>query len=153
MPALEPGQTFDDLFDQMLARIDRELSAQTGLLLAAFLPDGPLIGFFTIFNIVRGVFHSASAGWRVSADQQRQGYALESLTTLLTHAFSPDGLSLHRVQANIIPTNTASLSLARRVGFRQEGYALRYLKIAGQWQDHLMFAKLADEHAAPSINR
>ena len=27
-----------------------------------------------------------------------------------------------------------------------EGYGVRFLKIAGQWRDHVMLAKLADEH-------
>jgi ribosomal-protein-alanine N-acetyltransferase len=146
MPSLPPGDTFDTLFDQMLARTERELSQSTGLPLAAFLPTGRLAAFVALSNIVRGAFHNAYAGWRTAADLQRQGYALEALTSLLDHAFSPAGLSLHRVQANVIPTNTPSLRLARRAGFRREGLALRYLNIAGQWQDHVMLAKLADEH-------
>jgi ribosomal-protein-alanine N-acetyltransferase len=35
--------------------------------------------------------------------------------------------------------------LLAKVGFRQEGVALRYLQINGEWRDHVLFALLADE--------
>ena len=98
-------------------------------------------------EIVRGFFQSGYAGWRTNVECSRQGYAFEGVTALLDMAFSSHvGLGLHRVQANVIPENLPSIRLAERVGFRKEGVALRYLKIAGKWQDHVMFAKLAEEH-------
>ncbi|HEY8105130.1 MAG TPA: hypothetical protein VIE46_03425, partial [Gemmatimonadales bacterium] len=54
-------------------------------------------------------------------------------------------LRLHRVEANILPQNDASLALVRRAGFRREGRSPRYLKIAGRWRDHERWALLADE--------
>ena len=57
------------------------------------------------------------------------------------------------MQANIIPRNLPSIRLAERMGFRLEGLALKYLKIAGEWQDHLMFAKLVDEHRPTWLGR
>jgi len=66
---------------------------------------------------------------------------------MLDFAFSGIGAGLHRVQANIIPSNLASLRLAERAGFRREGLAERYLNIAGEWQDHLMYAKTREEHS------
>jgi ribosomal-protein-alanine N-acetyltransferase len=153
MPAMEPGETFDALFDKMLDRTARETRDGTGLPLAAFLPDGRMAAFVSVFNVVRGVFQSGSMGWRTNAELLRQGYGLEAITALLDHAFAPvaaAGLGLHRLQANVIPDNLPSLRLAERAGFRREGYGVRYLNIAGRWQDHVMLAKLADEHAATS---
>jgi len=151
MPTLKPGETFEDLFNQMLQRREKELANDTGRPLAGFLADGSLAGFFSLSSIVRGVFWCAHAGWRVSADRMRQGLGSEGVTALLDFAFAPEpaGLGLHRVQANIIPSNTASIRLAEKLGFRREGLALRYLHIGGQWQDHVMFAKLSDEHPGP----
>jgi ribosomal-protein-alanine N-acetyltransferase len=54
-------------------------------------------------------------------------------------------LKLHRLEANIQPTNTPSIRLVKRMGFRNEGTARRYLKIRGAWQDHQRWAILAEE--------
>ncbi len=36
-----------------------------------------------------------------------------------------------------MPRNTPSLSLVKKLGFHEEGLAKQYLKINGQWEDHL----------------
>jgi [ribosomal protein S5]-alanine N-acetyltransferase len=36
-------------------------------------------------------------------------------------------------------------------GFRQEGLARKYLRINGAWQDHVLFARLADD-AHPEVH-
>jgi ribosomal-protein-alanine N-acetyltransferase len=66
------------------------------------------------------------------------------MTSALTAAieFAFDGLRLHRVEAACLPSNEASRRLLERTGFVHEGYARQYLKIAGKWQDHLLFAKI-----------
>jgi ribosomal-protein-alanine N-acetyltransferase len=53
-------------------------------------------------------------------------------------------LALHRVEAACLPHNQASIALLTRCGFAQEGLARGYLKIAGAWRDHLLFARLAE---------
>lgn len=133
--------------DQQFDRILSQNTDPTILRLGGFLPDGPLAGIFSLTQIFRGPFQNAYAGWRVSADQVGRGLATEGVRALLTHALStePVGLGLHRVQANIIPTNTASLRIAEKLGLRREGLALRYLQIAGRWQDHAMFAATAED--------
>lgn len=115
---------------------------------AETLEGGELVAFLSLSQLFRGPFLNAYAGWRVSTPHTRKGYGSEAVTGVLDLAFAPlpFGLALHRVQANVIPSNTPSLKLARRVGFREEGYAKEYLEIAGRWQDHVMFAKLAREH-------
>lgn len=99
-------------------------------------------------QIFRRAFQNAYVGWRVSADQVGRGIGTAGVFALLDLAFAPEpvGLGLHRVQANIIPENAASIRIAEKVGLRLEGRAVAYLKINGVWEDHLMFAKLADEH-------
>lgn len=49
-------------------------------------------------------------------------------------------LQLHRIEANIQPTNTSSIHLATHNGFRKEGFSPRYLKVNGIWCDHFRFA-------------
>ncbi len=147
-PAMEPGETDDLHFSRQLARTNEGIARGSDYRFSAWQHDGRLAGTFNLNNIVRGAFQNAFAGWWLSVDATRQGYGFEALDALLTHAFRPvpHGIGLHRVQANIIPTNQRSVRLAERVGFRVEGLARAYLKIAGEWQDHVMFAKLASEH-------
>ena len=80
-----------------------------------------------------------------------RGLATEGVRALLDIAFSPEpeGLGLHRVQANVMPSNAASLRVVEKVGLRQEGAAERYLRIAGRWEDHLMFAVTTEERTSP----
>jgi len=147
MPSRSGGTTDADVFGQELERASRGLASGTHLRLAGFLDDGRLAGLFSLNEIVRGVFESAYAGWSVSADQMGRGLGTEGVEALLDIAFEdpPAGLGLHRVQANIIPRNAASLRIAEKVGLRHEGLALRYLRIAGAWADHVMFAITREE--------
>ena len=138
----------DALFDRQLARTLGGLETGKDLRLAAFLDDGRLAALLGLNEIVRGAFQNAYAGWRVAADVVRQGIGTEAVGALLDVAFAPppQGAGLHRVQANIIPTNAPSLRLAEKLGLRREGLAQAYLQIGGRWQDHVMFAKVLEEH-------
>ena len=73
----------------------------------------------------------------------RQGYMYDAVKALVPFIFST--LGLHRIEAACLPSNDPSKNLLTKVGFRQEGLALRYLQINGEWRDHLLFALLADE--------
>jgi ribosomal-protein-alanine N-acetyltransferase len=147
-PTVEAARSFDELFDGQLSRTTDGLRTGKDLRVAAFLDDGRLAGLFNLNNIVRGAFRNAYAGWKVGADVARQGVGTEGATALLDLAFEPPpkGLGLHRVQANAVPTNEASLALMRKLGMRYEGLAKRYLNIAGEWRDHVMYAKTVEEH-------
>ena len=40
----------------------------------------------------------------------------------------------------MIPRNVRSIRVVEKAGFRREGRALKYLNIAGAWEDHDIFA-------------
>ena len=105
--------------------------------------DGPVLGRVSLSQVFRGIFQNAYLGYYIDVRHHRQGLTREAVCLALDVAFGP--LGLHRVQAAIMPHNEASLALIRSVGFRLEGKAERYLKIAGQWQDHFFFAMTAEE--------
>jgi ribosomal-protein-alanine N-acetyltransferase len=148
-PTVEASGSFDVLFDEQVQRATDGVRTGKDLRVATFLDDGRLAGLFNLNNIVHGVFRNAYAGWKVSAEVARQGIGTEGATALLDLAFAPPprGLGLHRVQANAVPTNDASIALMRKLGMRYEGLAKRYLNIAGDWRDHAMYAKTVEEHA------
>lgn len=155
---VDPSTTLDQRFDQALAKTTHGLESETGYRFQAFLaPDQPraglMIGGVGLNNVTRGVFMNCDMGWGIRSDYEGKGYAFELCSAALDFAFgptspppAPPGLGLHRVQANVMPTNTRSLKLAERLGFRREGMALKMLHIMGDWRDHVMHAKLAEEH-------
>ncbi len=100
-----------------------------------------LLGAITASNVRRGVAQMCSVGYWIGQRFAKQGYMSEALAALTTHAFG--NLSLHRIEAACLPTNTASIKLLQRNGFMQEGIAHKYLQIAGVWQDHLLFGRIA----------
>lgn len=117
---------------------------------AAFLvcrtDDGSIVGVFNFSEIVRGLFNSAYVGYYALAPNAGQGLMAEGFALALDAAFGR--LGLHRVEANVQPTNERSLALVERVGFTREGYSRRYVKIAGRWRDHVRFAMLAEDWRA-----
>ena len=50
-----------------------------------------------------------------------------------------DRLGLHRLQAETMVDNEGSQRVLLKNGFVQYGQATEYLKIAGGWQDDLLF--------------
>jgi ribosomal-protein-alanine N-acetyltransferase len=101
------------------------------------------IGVFNFSEIVRGAFESSYLGYYAFAPHAGQGYMSEGLNLVLALAFAK--LKLHRVEANVQPTNRPSVSLVRRAGFTREGFSRRYVKIAGRWRDHERWAMLAED--------
>ncbi len=150
-PASSPDFAPAARFRNELARTEGGARRGSHLRLGGFQEDGRLVGLFSLNEIVRGVFQSAYAGWQVRGTDMGRGLATEGVRALLDIAFSPEpaGLGLHRVQANVMPSNAASLRVVEKVGLRKEGEAERYLRIAGRWEDHLMFAVTTEEWTSP----
>ncbi len=118
----------------------------TERLLICRADDGAIVGGANISAIVRGAFHCGFLGYWIGGPFARQGLMSEALPLVLDHAFG--ALSLHRVEANVRPENTASIALVRRSGFRREGFSPKYLRISGEWRDHERWALLAEEWRA-----
>ena len=112
-------------------------------LLACRVDTSEVAGVLNLSQIVRGAFQSAFLGYYAHARHARQGLMREGLALVLAHAFGP--LSLHRLEVNIQPGNTASAALATGAGFRLEGYSPRYLQVGGRWRDHERYALTAEE--------
>lgn len=153
-PRRPEGQTLDEFWAQQLARAEEGL-AQGSMFrgVGVLLKTGELAGCFNLNNITRGVFQNADAGWMMHARHAGRGLATEGVRAILDIAFAPPplGLGLHRVQANVIPSNLASLRVCEKAGFRREGLGLEMLEIDGRWQDHVMHAKLEREHVMTYI--
>ncbi len=124
-------------FAKYLARFDGE--SHFGFVVV--LPStGRLVGAINLTNVVRGPLCSGYLGYFAFTGFERQGLMTQGLKQVVRHAFTR--LGLHRLEANIQPTNNASIALVRSCGFRREGYSPAYLKIGGRWRDHERWAIL-----------
>ncbi|MCX7347967.1 MAG: GNAT family protein [Alphaproteobacteria bacterium] len=101
-----------------------------------------LVGALTLSNVRRGVAQTATLGYWIGQPHARHGYMTSAVRLICDFAFRHIGL--HRVEAACLPHNTASVGLLQKCGFAPEGLARGYLKIAGEWRDHLLFARLSD---------
>lgn len=98
--------------------------------------QGPFVGALTLSGIELGAFRCARVGYHLDHECQGKGLMSEALAAVIRYAF--DELRLHRLEANVIPTNERSVRVLERAGFVVEGYARKYLFINGQLRDHLL---------------
>ena len=138
-----PVATDPASFERLLARdptaltylvIDRETAEPAGKI--------------TVNDVRRGRLSSAALGYDAYLPYAGTGRTTEGLRLVVEECFdAPDqgGLGLHRLEVNVQPGNERSIALARRVGFRHEGFSPRFLWINGAWRDHERFALTAEE--------
>jgi [ribosomal protein S5]-alanine N-acetyltransferase len=98
---------------------------------------GRIIGRLNINGITRGALQSAAIGFWVSQSHNGRGFASIAVADAVAIAFKQ--LSLHRLQAETLLHNTRSQRVLERNGFQPFAVAPAYLRIAGRWQDHIMF--------------
>jgi len=85
----------------------------------------------------------AEIGITISPNEQKKGYAKETLLAILDFLFSrPD---FHRVTETVDAENTASIQLLKSVGFRQEGHFIENIFFKGKWGSEYQFAMLKRE--------
>ena len=110
---------------------------------AVITVHGAPVGRVNLNNVVRGAFCSADLGYWVDSAHNGRGVATAAVAAIVATAFTE--LRLHRVQAGTLLHNRGSQRVLERNGFTPIGVAPRYLHIAGRWQDHLLFQRLADD--------
>jgi [ribosomal protein S5]-alanine N-acetyltransferase len=102
-----------------------------------------LIGRITLSSVQRGIALSANLGYFLAEQYNGRGYTTDAVRLVLRFAF--EVLGLHRVQAATLLHNIGSQRVLAKAGFRQEGLALRYLKINDEWSDHYLFGITVEE--------
>ncbi|MEQ1694299.1 MAG: GNAT family protein [Hyphomicrobiaceae bacterium] len=156
----EPRWPSDELlksaYRRRLRHYQREQREDLGYAFAIFsLADDTLVGGVSLSNVRRGVTQAAQLGYWLGKPHLQQGYMSDAVAAVLPFTFF--GLRLHRIEAATLPTNATSIRVLERNGFEREGYARRYLKINDEWQDHILFALLAEDfrgpHRVPSERR
>jgi len=105
--------------------------------------QGPIIGILNFSQIVMNAFCSCYIGYSLSVGHEGYGYMTEAVKEGLRIIF--EDYDLHRVEGNVMPCNDRSIKILEKLGFRKEGLSRRYLKINGQWEDHIHYALLNEK--------
>lgn len=105
-----------------------------------------IIGRITLANVVLGAWRNATLGYWVAGDAGGRGHGTEAVELICRFGFEQAGL--HRIQPAVLPRNVRSRRVLEKNSFRLEGRALRYLNIAGRWEDHDLYALTLEEWQA-----
>lgn len=133
------------------ARIEGMLAEQEAGRLVPYLlvePGGAIIGAINLGNIVRGPLLSGGVGYWIDQDRQGRGLTTAALEEVCRTA--RDELGLHRVEAQTLLDNTASMRVLAKAGFTECGIAPRYLHINGAWRDHRLFQRVLHDDPPPA---
>lgn len=106
--------------------------------------DNPyrIIGTVSFRDLKHQYFHSCETGYKVDRDYRGKGYGRELLSfgiELMVEEFK-----MHRIEATVLPENTASIRLLEGLGFEREGYLRDKLQIEGVYRDHYLYALVED---------
>jgi ribosomal-protein-alanine N-acetyltransferase len=102
--------------------------------------EGEVTGRITLDAITFGAFQSCTIGYWVALENNGRGLATAAVARMVQIAF--DELGLHRIEAGTLLDNLRSQRVLATNGFIQYGLAPQFIKIAGRWQDHLLFQLL-----------
>jgi len=136
-----------EYWEKKITESAAEHVAGRGLRMFIFLKTDPerVIGSINYSNFMRGCFQACNLGCSIAAEHEGKGFMSEALRA--TNRFMFEELGFHRIMANYVPHNRRSAELLKRLGFTAEGYARDYLKIQGQWQDHILTSLISPDPA------
>ncbi len=151
----EPTWPPDDLtrssFRRRLRRHQEELDRDEAYPFLLFQQGNDrLLGGLTLGQVRRGVAQAATLGYWMGAPHAGKGFMARAVRATAGFAFAT--LRLHRIEAACLPENTPSIRLLEGIGFRREGFARSYLRINGDWRDHLQFALIETDRILPRRN-
>ncbi|GAA1688328.1 GNAT family N-acetyltransferase [Glycomyces endophyticus] len=109
------------------------------------LDGGRIVGQIALNSIIRGAFQSCSIAYWVAKSETGRGVATAAVRLAKRVAF--EDLGLHRVQGEVLPHNLGSRKVLERTGFVRYGLAPEYLRIAGRWQDHVLYQAISADWA------
>ena len=134
-----------DAFAVRCSARQRERQLGTGYGFGIFV-DGNFGGEINLSSVQRGPFQSAYVGYWIDEKLAGNGYIPEARRGAAAR-YVFEELHLHRLQIAIIPRNSASRRVVEKLKIREEGIALRYLEINGNWEDHVRYAITTEEWA------
>lgn len=102
-----------------------------------------VIGTVSYRSIQRYNYDSCIIGYKVDKNFRRLGYAHEAIAR--TDRIMFEDYSLHRIEANVLPDNQASINLLLSLNYQNEGLLREKIRLQGEWKDHYMFSHLSTD--------
>lgn len=136
----KPDNFYTLAFQEELLRAEMtQLWQGKSLRFYVFLSHEPqtIIGTISFLEIRRGAFMNCHIGYKIDQAHTGCGYGYKSVSLALDIMTREEGL--HRIEAYIQPDNLPSIALAQKAGFILEGTAYDYVKLGGQWRNHLRY--------------
>lgn len=99
-----------------------------------------LIGTISFYNILHSAFERCETGYKLDEAYWHKGYAREAMSFGVSLMF--EELNLHRIEAYVMKDNSASIRLLKDLGFQFEGICRKSIRIRGNWEDHMLFARI-----------
>jgi len=140
----EPGFYTEEYHLLLLKAHQKEhLSGRGFRLWFALKGVNELAGCVSYSQIIYEPFLSCYLGYKTDADFCGRGLMTEAIRFSSERLFRD--YKMHRIEAAVMPINSASKRVLEKCGFRYEGYSSKYLRIRGNWEDHERYALLAAE--------
>lgn len=139
--AVRPDNFYTEQYQKTVLHVEYNMACRlTAVRFYVFRKENPaqIIGSISFRNIIRAAQQSCEAGYKFDTRFWHQGYASEALRQGIAVVFSD--LALHRIEANVVPSNLPSVRLLERLGFSYEGLARQSARIRGKWEDHARYA-------------
>ncbi len=99
-----------------------------------------IAGTVCFYNITHLMYDRCETGYKFDPVHWRKGYAREAMELGISLMFQE--LNLHRIEAYVMEDNAASIRLLKNLGFQYEGTLRKSIRICGNWEDHMLFARL-----------
>lgn len=100
-----------------------------------------IIGSICFHGFKTGCFQSCTVGYKMDHAYQNLGYMSECLNFSIQQVIARE-YSIHRIEALVLPDNSASIHVLEHAGFIREGIARDYAKLNGIWRDHFRYSIL-----------
>jgi len=144
MASIEPRRPpayFTTKGQRALIRDALQRHAQGASFPRVILDGEEVVGRVTINEILLGPSRRGALGYYLDVRAQGRGLATMAVEEIVGLAFGR--LDLHRIEAATRLDNEASQRVLERTGFHRVGIVHDYLRVGGDWQDHVLFERIA----------
>jgi len=137
------AKTPDDA-SALLKKLDDGIDNGTGITWGITAKeDNSLIGTIGYWRIEPDNFR-AEIGYLIDEPYQGKGLMTEAINAVADFGFKE--MSLHSIEARVVPSNNASAKLLEKNGFIKEGYFKESIAFNGKFGDAAVYSRLNPHH-------